>query len=108
MTSLAVCGAILFEGISTSVALAAVAALGYLVGLRSRHQAKVNHIEREIDRQLQCELESSRQLEKITDGVLTATREALRQSGRLREAGHARFAPHAASTLMETGKSSPC
>jgi hypothetical protein len=98
MIGLVVCGAILFEGISTTVALAAVAVLGYLVGLRRRHQAAADPIERELGRELQRALENSRQLENITDGLLKATREALRQSGRLREAGHTRPSPHAATT----------
>jgi len=98
MTGLIVCGAILFEGISTTVALAAVAVLGYLVGLRRRHQAELEQVESELSHQLQRALENSRKLENITDGLLKATREALRQSGRLREAGHARLAPHASTT----------
>ncbi|HUY32436.1 MAG TPA: hypothetical protein VMV69_06615 [Pirellulales bacterium] len=96
MTELVVCGAILIEGISTTVALAAVAVLGYLVGLRRRHATEAARVRRELGRQLQQALDNSRQLEQITDGVLQATREALRQSSRLREAGHARHAPHAA------------
>jgi hypothetical protein len=58
----------------------------------------LEQVESELSHQLQRALENSRKLENITDGLLKATREALRQSGRLREAGHARLAPHASTT----------
>jgi hypothetical protein len=81
-------GAIVVEGISATVALSAVAVLGYIVGVHRREveAAKVQH---EVDARLQSALESSRELEQITDNLLRATREALHQSSQLRGA-HAR------------------
>jgi hypothetical protein len=88
MTGIAVCGTILIQGISTSVALAAVAVLGYLVGL-SRREAESELVRRELDQRLQNALENSRQLERIAEGAIKATREALRQSSRIRESSMA-------------------
>ncbi len=106
MAGLCVCGAILFEGVSTSMALAAVAVLGYLVGLW-RRDAEAARIQRELNDRLQLALANSRQLEQITDGVLQATREALRQSSQLREASQAQPAPHVADEFTGTGKRGP-
>lgn len=67
--------------ISATVGLAAVAALGYLVGRWSR-QAKV--VETSTSDDLQRALSDARQLEQITDEMLSVTRAALEHCQRLR------------------------
>lgn len=67
--------------ISATVALAAVALLGYLVGRWSR-QAKT--IENSTDHDLERALSDARQLEQITDEMLSVTRAALEHCQRLR------------------------
>lgn len=67
--------------ISATVALAAVASLGYLVGRWSR-QAKV--VETSTSDDLQRALSDARQLEQITDEMLSVTRAALEHCQRLR------------------------
>ena len=67
--------------ISATVALAAVASLGYLVGRWSR-QAKV--VENSTSDDLQRALSDARQLEQITEEMLSVTRAALEHCQRLR------------------------
>jgi hypothetical protein len=67
-------------GIPATMALAAVALIGYLAGRRSRPTAPVDIPALDIDEALA----DARQLEQITDEVLSATREALEQIRMLR------------------------
>ncbi|HVX63265.1 MAG TPA: hypothetical protein VHC19_21770 [Pirellulales bacterium] len=64
----------------TTVALAAVATLGYLVGRRSRGgEPPSEHAYRD----LRQTLDDARQLEQLTDDMLQATRQALDECRRL-------------------------
>lgn len=67
--------------ISATLGLAAVAALGYLVGRWSR-QARV--VEKSTNEDLRRALSDARQLEQITDEMLRVTRAALDHCQRLR------------------------
>jgi len=64
----------------TTVALAAVATLGYLVGRRSRGCETPSE---QACRDLRQTLDDTRQLEQITDDMLQATRQALDECRRL-------------------------
>jgi hypothetical protein len=92
-------GEFLLPGLPTTVALAAVATLGYLVGRRNglRDDAASKQAQRDLDRTLG----ETKQLEQITDEVLQATRRALdecrRFSAALRTDGAARLTPPAPS-----------
>lgn len=71
--------------IPAAMALAAVALLGYLVGRQSRPTAPADDSAEKISRALA----DARQLEQITDEVLSVTREALDQCRKLRvHCGH--------------------
>ena len=85
-------------GLPTTVALAAVATIGYLVGRRNRlgDATSSRQAERDFDRALG----DAKQLEQITDEVLQATRRALdecrRFSAALRTDGASPLTPPAA------------
>ncbi|HEV3339017.1 MAG TPA: hypothetical protein VG125_01635 [Pirellulales bacterium] len=66
--------------IPAAMALAAVALIGYLVGRQSRPTAVPDSSSEKISRALA----DARQLEQITDEVLSVTREALDQCRKLR------------------------
>lgn len=68
-------------GIPATMALAAVALVGYLAGRRARPTAPVDQPAVDVDEALA----DARQLEQITDEVLSATREALEQIRMLRQ-----------------------
>ena len=68
-------------GIPATMALAFVALIGYLVGRQSHQQATaVRHSKEDLGRALS----DARQLEAITDEMLSATREALDRCRQLR------------------------
>ena len=81
MMSSFVSSGVQLPSISATVALAAVAALGYLVGRWSR-QAKT--IENSTSHDLERALSDAQQLEQITDEMLSVTRAALEHCQRLR------------------------
>ena len=67
-------------GIPASMALAAVALIGYLAGRHSRPAAKDEPVPVDVNEALA----GARQLEQITDDVLSVTREALEKCRMLR------------------------
>ena len=78
----------------TTVALAAVATLGYLVGRRTR---EADTLSEQSCRDLRQTLDDTRQLEQITDDMLQATRQALDECRRLSFASRTDIASAAAS-----------
>lgn len=67
-------GEVSLPGLPTTVALAAVATIGYLIGrFRKPHEAPGEQLQLELQRALG----ETRQLEQIADDVLAATRSAL-------------------------------
>jgi lauroyl/myristoyl acyltransferase len=92
-------GEFMLPGLPTTVALAAVATIGYLVGRRNglRDETTSKQAQRDLDRALG----ETKQLEQITDEVLQATRRALdecrRFSAALRTDGATTLAPPAPS-----------
>lgn len=100
-------GEFMLPGLPTTVALAAVATIGYLVGRRNRLRDETSS--RQTERDFDRALGDAKQLEQITDEVLQATRRALdecrRFSAALRTDGAARLqppAPSAAPARRET------
>lgn len=69
------------SGIPATMALAAVALIGYLVGRQSRTNAPTLAPSSE---NLERALADARQLEQLTDDMLNATREALNQCRQLK------------------------
>lgn len=97
-------------GLPTTVALAAVATIGYLIGrMNQPHEARGEQIQLDLERALG----ETRQLELIADDVLAATRCALAECRSIsialrtdagRPAG--RSAPNAFSAPSETPRAS--
>lgn len=69
------------SGIPATMALAVVALIGYVVGRQSRANAETSQQSAEI---LERALADARQLEQLTDAMLSATREALHQCRQLK------------------------
>lgn len=69
------------SGIPATMALAVVALIGYLAGRQSRANAQASRQSAEI---LERALADARQLEQLTDAMLSATREALTQCRQLK------------------------
>lgn len=90
-------GELLLPGLPTTVALAAVATIGYVIGRRNRPHDETSS--GQAQRDLERALGETKQLEEITDEVLQATRRALdecrRFSAALRTDGAATLAPPA-------------
>lgn len=93
-------------GLPTTVALAAVATIGYLIGrLGKPHEAPSERLQLDLQRALG----ETRQLEQITDDMLEATRSALAECRRISVAVRAdagqtakRSAPNSFSVANET------
>ena len=66
-------------GLPTTVAVAAVATIGYLIG---RHATARDAPEEQLRRDMERALSETRQLEQIADDVLEATRSALAECRR--------------------------
>jgi len=81
MLSQFIASGVQLPSIPATLALAAVASLGYLVGRWSRQKAA---IENSTSQDLQRALSDARQLEQITDEMLNVTRAALEHCQRLR------------------------
>jgi hypothetical protein len=69
-----------FPSIPCTVGLSAVALIGYMVG----RQARTQPVTHDSPDKMQEVLDGARQLEEITDEVLSVTREALDQCHKLR------------------------
>lgn len=87
------------SGIPATMALAAVALIGYLVGRKSRANTELAGPAAE---NLERALADARQLEQLTDDMLNATREALQQCRQLKMHSPARQ-PRAAEHAMPVG-----
>jgi hypothetical protein len=83
-------------GIPATMALAAVALIGYLFGRRSRANDQASQ---RTSATLERALADARQLEEITDEMLSATREALNQCRQLQSSSQLR-PPHTAERLL--------
>lgn len=81
MLSQFIASGVTLPSIPATLALAAVASLGYLVGRWSR---QATTIENSTSHDLQRALSDARQLEQITDEMLSVTRAALEHCQRLR------------------------
>lgn len=93
-------GEMTLPSLPTSVALAAVATLGYLVGRMSRdRQARAAQARRD----LQQSLDDARQLEQITDDMLEATRRALEECRRISASARTDAPPAASATRRARG-----
>lgn len=73
-------GQLMLPALPTTVALAMVAALGYLVG---RHSRLRDALAAQARRNLEQTLDDTKQLERITDDMLKATRQALAECRRI-------------------------
>ncbi len=73
-------GQLMLPALPTTVALAMVAALGYLVG---RHSRLRDALAVQARRNLEQTLDDTKQLERITDDMLEATRHALAECRRI-------------------------
>ncbi|HUY88093.1 MAG TPA: hypothetical protein VMV10_05135 [Pirellulales bacterium] len=101
-------GELSLPGLPTTVALAAVATIGYLIGRLAKPEAPGEQLRLDLQRALG----ETRQLEQIADDVLEATRSALAECRRFAVAVRTdsgqpsdRSAPNVFSTPSETPRS---